>query len=478
MKKNGQLNLIPPIELRQTDTIFDALKNIEGKHWMIVTVVDDQGCLVGVASPGDLRRAILQGHPVSTTLKRVMNDEPILIEEEQLKKTEDVNQVLEDMKAAYGDIYFRYAMAPVVRKDKKVVGLINLDSLTVYVSKDQEPMATNHRTVLIVGGGGYIGSTLARVLLNDGWSVRVLDKFIYYGDSLKGIDNNRFELMEGDAANIDDIVRAVDGVDAVVYLAELVGDPACAEAPQAALKTNYLAVTSMAHLCSHLNINRFVYMSSCSVYGASENPDEFLTEESALNPVSLYARIKSLVEESILSVCNLPNPLFAPTILRLATVFGPSYRPRFDLVVNIFAKNAYQNKKIEVHGGGNQWRPNVHVKDVAGAINAVLNAPIDDVRAQTFNVGGDAQNHTINDLAELTKQVFPATEIIRNSDLIDPRNYRVSFEKLERVVGFKAKHSVVEALQEFKELFENKSTEDLDSLHFSNVRALQALKYS
>lgn len=473
MNKYQKLDFLPPIKLGGKDTVLDALKLIEGRQWMIVTVVDDQEHLLGVASPGDLRRAILQGYPSSTPLSKVMNSDPVCIKEDRLAQ-EDINQMFNSLRPIYGETSVSYAMIPVINANQQILGLMSSESLTTYV--EDKRIKTNYRTVLVVGGAGYIGSILTRILLEHGWSVRVLDKFLYADDSLNGITSEKFELIEGDAANIDDIVKAVDGVDAVVYLAELVGDPACAKAPQAALKTNYLAVTSMAHLCSHLNINRFVYMSSCSVYGASKNPKEFLTEDSTLNPVSLYARIKSLVEEAILSVCNLPNPLFAPTILRLGTVFGPSFRPRFDLVVNIFAKNAYQNKCIEVHGG-DQWRPNVHVRDVARAVLAVLEAPIDEVRAKIFNVGGDAQNHTINELAEVTQRVFSGTKIVKNDNVVDQRNYRVSFNKIEKAIGFRAKYSVEDALQDFRKVFETNGINNLDSSKFNNVQTLQELKY-
>ena len=133
-------------------------------------------------------------------------------------------------------------------------------------------------TVLVTGGAGFIGSVLIRKLLADNWAVRVLDLFLYGRESLAGLEGD-IDIVEGDAKNIDTLVNAVADVDAVVYLAELVGDPAVAQAPQTALKTNYLAVTALAQLCEYLNINRFVYTSSCSVYGASANPDEFLEKQ-------------------------------------------------------------------------------------------------------------------------------------------------------------------------------------------------------
>ena len=467
------MQLIPALKLKQDDTLFDAFNLIREQYGMIITIVDDQEKLSGIASLGDLRKAILHGKSVNAKLSSMMNKNPVCIKFSELKTATDISQrILDDIRVRYGDRSFLYAILPVITDDNKVLGLINLESLTSYLSSPKFNMS--HRTVLIVGGAGYIGSVLTRKLIGDGWTVRVLDKLLYGENSLKGLDQEKFRLNRGDAGNIDDIVKSAEGVDAVVYLAELVGDPACSIAPQSALKTNYLAVTSMAHLCSHLNINRFIYTSSCSVYGASENPNDVLREDSPIKPVSLYGRIKSLVEKSILSVCNMPNQLFTPTILRLGTVFGNSYRPRFDLVVNTFVKNSLQKGQIEVFGG-DQWRPNVHVRDVAEAIIKVLNAPSEEMRGQIFNVGSNLLNYTINDLADIAKEVFPQIAVIKKSSLVDKRNYQIDFSKIKSVLGYEAKIGIKEGMVELKEAFERNEFNDLDDPSYSNFKKLQEL---
>ncbi len=470
-----KIELIPVTQLKKTNTLRDALQMIEDRFWMIIVIVDDDQKMCGIVSSGDLRKAILQGASVNASIETAMNADPICINISHLRDLNDVNQVFDHLKHRYGNnSSVLNAMIPVVTQDKKVLGLISYDMLTLSVSSSE--MTSYNRTVLVVGGGGYIGSVLTRILLQNGWNVRVLDKFLYSDDSLDGLNSSKFTLIRGDANNIDTLVKAVEDVDAVVYLAELVGDPACLAAPQTTLKTNYLAVTSIAHLCSHLNINRFVYTSSCSVYGASRNANDLLSEESLLDPLSLYARMKAQVEEAILLICNLQNPLFAPTILRLGTVFGYSYRPRFDLVVNTFIKNAWQNKRIEVFGG-DQWRPNVHVSDVGRAILTVLEAPIESVRKQVFNVGSNQLNYTINDLADFTKSVIPGTEIIKKDNAVDKRNYKVNFSKIEKALGFKAKVGIREGMLEIKNAFESKkfSSHDLDSSQFSNIKRLKEL---
>ena len=470
---SGMFQLVEPPKLKWKDTIFDALKIVEDQYGMIVVILDEEGKLSGIVSPGDLRKAILQGHSIKTQLSHIANKDPVCITLEDLENCSGISNILNGLKKRYGKTSL-YAMIPVVSEDRQVIGSISLDSLIGYAS--DRNIKSEKGTVLIVGGAGYIGSVLARKLLHNGWGVRVLDKLLYTEDSLEGLDQEKFTLIRGDAAKIDDIVKAVEGVDAVVYLAELVGDPACSLAPQEALKTNYLAVTPMTPLCSHLNINRFIYTSSCSVYGASEDSEKFLTEESPVNPVSLYGRIKALVEEAILGVCNLPNPLFTPTILRLGTVFGHSYRPRFDMVVNAFVKNALQNGMIEVFGG-DQWRPNIHVKDVGEAVLRVLSSPVEDVKGQVFNVGSNEMNHTINELADIAKDMFPHIKIIRKDDKVDKRNYRVNFSKIEKVLGFKANIGVKQGMLEIKEAFENNSLLDLDDSRYYNLKKLQELNF-
>lgn len=470
-RKSSDQRLIPVARLGQRATVRDALELIAGNSWSIAAVVDAENRLTGIVSAGDLRRSLLQGRPVSAPIETVMNREPICIVEHELGDHQAVNRVADMLKVRYGDASILYAFVPVVSKGHDLLGLLSLD--TLLMAGKAPPTPSPRRTVLIVGGAGYIGSVLTRLLLAMGWQVRVLDKLLYTEDSLCGLEPKSFSLIKGDALNIDTLVQAIEDVDAVVYLAELVGDPACSLAPQTALKTNYLAVTAIAHLCSHLNINRFVYMSSCSVYGASKNPEALLTEESPLEPVSLYARTKCLAEQAILLVRNLPNPLFAPTILRLGTVFGHSFRPRFDLVVNTFVKNAWQNGVIEVMGG-EQWRPNVHVSDVARAISATLEAPLEKVRGETFNVGGNAQNHTINELAELAREVFPGLKIVQRGHAVDKRNYRVDFSKIERTLGYKASVSVKQGMLELKTALEACGLSP-DESRFSNMKRLEEL---
>jgi len=458
--------------LRQDDPISDALECLGDRYGAIVAIVDDKERLSGIVSAGDLRRAILNGQVRSTPIGEVMNAEPVTILLAELSSEESIKGALNRLKALYATEQM-HAMVPVVDDAGCPLGMIDVQSLLVHApGSDFMP---RRRTALVVGGGGYIGSVLVRKLLADGWAVRVLDLFLYGRQSLSGVEE-QIDIVMGDAKNIDTLVDAVEDVDAVIYLAELVGDPAVAQAPQTALKTNYLAVTALAHLCEYLNINRFVYTSSCSVYGASANPDEFLSEQSATAPVSLYGKIKLMVEEAVLSTARRPNQLFSPTILRLGTVYGCSPRARFDLVVNTLAKHAATRGAIDLFGG-EQWRPHVHVGDVARAIVRVLDSPLDLVRAEIFNVGDSDQNYTINAIGDLVAEAFPGLTVNRMNRSVDPRNYRVNCDKLRDALDFEIQTNVAAGVRELKAVLDSGDLGDLDQSGYSNLATVRDLAF-
>lgn len=456
--------------MKPAGTIAEALEKLNGRFGMIVTVLDEDQKLCGIASEGNLRRAILNGNPLSTPLERVANREFISLQERDLDDQVECLKVIDQISHKYASGAGQQATIPVVDGENKVIGLVTPEILQ---SRGDEGHTNGNKFagphVLVVGGAGYVGSMLVRMLLDRGWRVRVLDNMLYNQNSLSGIDNPHFSLVKGDVTNLNDVVEAIEGIDAVVYLAEIVGDAACAYRPQRTLKTNYLAVTNMAHLCAYLNINRFVYTSSCSVYGGSKDPLQLLSEDSQVNPVSYYGRMKTMAEQALLGIAS---PLFAPTILRLATVFGYSYRPRFDLVVNAFTKNAYFKKEIEVFGG-DQWRPNVHVKDVALSIIKVLEAPLENVSRQIFNVGANSENYRIRDIARLVKDIFPEITVTQNTLSQDARNYRVDCSKIKSHLAFQPSFGVAQGIGELKEIFEHKKVIDPDNTAYSNIRALQ-----
>jgi len=305
--------------------------------------------------------------------------------------------------------------------------------------------------VLVVGGAGYIGSHVIEQLLKEGFAVRLFDTFIYGKDSIEEFDtNSRFEVVEGDVTDIMKLTEAMSGVSAVVHLAGLVGDPACAVDESFTRHTNVIATRMLKEVAISMGVPRFVFASSCSVYGANE---EEVDEGSTLNPVSLYAVTKIDSEKELLSLID---ETFCVTILRFATVFGHSRRPRFDLVGNLFTAQAYTEGKITVTGE-NQWRPFIHVKDLARAVVMTLKASPEKVRGQTFNVGDSRLNMTIGQLAKAIEKVTSAerpVEIITQNNVNDRRNYFVSFKKIKRSLGYEAsvmlEDGVKELLSEFK----------------------------
>lgn len=320
--------------------------------------------------------------------------------------------------------------------------------------------------VLVVGGGGYIGSHVVHQLLQDGFSVRVLDSLFYGKTSLKEFQaNQNFELIEGDVTDIRQLVRATDGASAVIHLAGLVGDPACALDENYTLHSNVIVTKMLKEVALSAGVQRFIFASSCSVYGAN---DEVVDETSDLNPVSLYARTKIASEKELLA--SVSDEFFV-TILRFATVFGHSRRPRFDLVGNLFTAQAYVDGKINVLGG-DQWRPFIHVADIARAIVMTLKANPFRVQGQVLNVGDARLNMTIQDLASKVESVVGAerkVEIISGSTGTDRRNYNVSFDKIKRILGFQAKHLIEDGVKEMVAEFKKGTYADYKSKEFSNL---------
>jgi len=328
-------------------------------------------------------------------------------------------------------------------------------------------LSPKSKNVLVIGGAGYIGSVLVRQLLKRGYRVRVLDLLLYGEDSIKEIQSHPdFELLVGDFRNVADVVKAMQGVDSVIHLGAIVGDPACSLNDKVTIEVNLAAVRMIAEIAKANNVNKFIFASTCSVYGAG---DHILDEYSSLNPLSLYAKTKLGAEKVLIS---LADSNFKPTICRLATVYGPSYRPRFDLVVNLLTAKAFFDGKITVYGG-DQWRPFIHVKDVANAFITLLEAPQDIVGNEIFNIGSDAENYLIMDVAKIIKEVIPSAELIIENNISDKRNYRVNFSKIKDYVGFKTKYTVRDGVLGIKKALEDKLILDYHSPKYSNYNYLR-----
>jgi nucleoside-diphosphate-sugar epimerase len=304
--------------------------------------------------------------------------------------------------------------------------------------------------VLVIGGAGFLGTILVDKLLENGYPVRILDSFIYGKKSVKKFTGDkRVEIIEGDIRNIETVNHSMDNLGAVIHLAAVVGDPAGAKRPEQTIETNYLASQVISSACKMKGINRFIYASTCSVYGIGK---DVLDENAPLNPVSLYAKTKISSEKSILQLIDGDKGGFAPTIMRMSTLYGYSHRMRFDLVVNTMTMTAYADKLIKVFGG-DQWRPLLHVKDAADSYIKVLESDIDLVRGKIYNVGSEVQNYrigqvadmTVESITELTGKEIPVKTETTN---VDARDYRVSFKKIQDELNFKVSHTINEAVKD------------------------------
>jgi nucleoside-diphosphate-sugar epimerase len=324
----------------------------------------------------------------------------------------------------------------------------------------------SRKRVLVIGGAGFIGSALLPRLVERGWRVRVLDRLLYGAGPLGDLlENPDVELVQADYRQLDRLVAALDGVDAVVHLGGLVGDPACSIDEELTTEVNLDSTRVIAELAKGQGVRRFVFASSCSVYGAS---DDLLDETSRLNPVSLYGRSK-IASENVLF--EMAEGGFAPTMLRFGTVYGLSRRPRFDLVVNLLAAKAVTEGRITVFGG-DQWRPFVHVEDAARAVVAALEAPAGKVRNEIFNVGSDEQNATLGDVGRLIARIVPEAEYVDSGQDGDRRNYRVDFSKIRTMLDFTPAWELEAGVRQVVDALRSGAIGDYRDPLYSNIRFL------
>lgn len=300
--------------------------------------------------------------------------------------------------------------------------------------------------ILVTGGAGYIGSTLVPMLLAEGHRVRVLDRLLHGGESMLGVwCHPQFEFMHGDICDRNTLKTALDGINAVVHLAAVVGDPACARQPEKAREVNLDASLGLIEESRRAGVGRFIFASTCSNYGKMTDAQSYVDEDSELRPVSLYAETKVAVETALLANGNSPG--WCATPLRFATIFGVSPRMRFDLTVNEFTMELLTKKRLVVFGE-QFWRPYVHVRDAARGIRLVLEAPTEKVAGRVFNVGATDQNFQKQQLVELIQPHVPeaVVEFVRKQE--DPRDYRVSFSRIQEQLGYSITRTVFQGIEE------------------------------
>lgn len=296
--------------------------------------------------------------------------------------------------------------------------------------------------VLVAGGAGYIGSVLCPLLIEKGHKVTVLDRF-YFGNPFA--KSPEISVVRGDVRSFDPAV--LRGVEAVVDVSGISNDPSCELEPDLTKGVNIDGGKRLARYAKEAGVRRYVYSSSCSVYGHGEGLG--LTETSGRHPVSLYARAKAEMEDVLFG--ELKGGAFEVTALRLATVFGLAPRMRFDLAVNVMTKNAYVNRRITVDGGGRQWRPFVHVRDVADAFALAMTSDAKLVNGEVFNVGSTNNNVQILNLAFRVRDAIPGTEVVHAPTDPDLRDYNVNFDKVQRVLDYSTKRTIDDGIKEVLE---------------------------
>jgi nucleoside-diphosphate-sugar epimerase len=320
--------------------------------------------------------------------------------------------------------------------------------------------------ILVTGGGGYIGSTLVPLLLADGHRVRVLDTLLHGGNSLLGVwPDPNFEFVHGDVCDRVKLRAAVSGIDAVVHLAAIVGDPACSRQPDLARAVNLEASLALIEESQRAGVSRFVFASTCSNYGKMKDGNAYVNEDTELAPVSLYAETKVAVEKALLE--GRTNRNWCPTPMRFATIFGVSPRMRFDLTVNEFTMEMLTNKRLKVFGE-QFWRPYIHVRDAARAIRLVLSSPASKVAGRVFNAGATDQNFQKQQLVEMIRPYAPeaVVEFVHKDE--DPRDYRVSFARITEELGYKITRTVAQGIEEVANLVNSNVIGDFGDKGFRN----------
>jgi nucleoside-diphosphate-sugar epimerase len=458
---------VPDLIVERSTSLKETMSTIDSSGHGVAFVVDETDSFVGTATDGDIRRGILDGRRLSEPVETVMNDDPIVIRDDwsdgQIRQEVDRDRLQRRIPTG-GSI-----LVPVLDDGGRIAdtAVLNENGEQIESTADTSDAV---ETVLVIGGAGYIGSILSRKLLDQGFEVKVLDNLLYGDHSVRALrENPSFTLLEKDMRSIENVVDAIEGVDAVVHLAALVGDPASSIDSQKTLELNYHSVKMIAGICKYHQVNRFIFASTCSVYGEAETPETLLTEESPLNPVSLYAKSKIESEKALL---EMEDENFAPTIFRMATIYGLSPRMRFDLVVNIVTAKAYEEGTIPIFGG-EQYRPNVHVADAAQAYVDCLNTPIDDVSGEVFNIGSNEQNYQIKEIGELLDEEFPSAEIDRQRDKEDDRSYQVDFSKATEVLGFEPEWTIRSGAREIWDALEAGDFEDYTDSRYSNIKTLE-----
>jgi nucleoside-diphosphate-sugar epimerase len=322
-------------------------------------------------------------------------------------------------------------------------------------------------TVAVSGGAGYVGALVVDELLESGREVRVLDVMLHgQEDVAAALESRGAQMIRGDVRDPAARRRALEGAEAVVHLGAIVGDPACARDPELSQAVNVEASGALVEDALRLGVERFVFASTCSNYGRMADPTVPIDETGELRPISLYAQQKVGIERLLLESAG-ANGL-SPTCLRFATVYGVGRRMRFDLTVNEFTRDLWAGRRLEVFGE-RFWRPYVHVADAARAVRTVLERDPDSVAGEVYNAGHSDENYRKLDLVELITGRLGRGEVEYVHRDEDPRDYKVSFEKIRDRLGFEPRNRVADGIDEIVGALEERRFGDPFDGRYSNI---------
>ena len=324
--------------------------------------------------------------------------------------------------------------------------------------------------ILVTGGAGYIGSVLTTSLVNDNHNVTCIDNLLFNENFISDLSNfKNYEFIKQDINNHDAIKEILEKnqYDVVIHLAAIVGDPACKLYRELAIKTNLTSTKWLIDQSIINGVKQFIFASTCSNYGKMSTDDNFVNETSLLAPVSLYAELKVEIENYLLNDIQKVDS-FTPTSLRFATVYGLSPRMRFDLTVNEFVRELTLGRTLEVFGE-QFWRPYCHVKDFTNAFECILNSSKEKTAYNVFNVGKTEENYTKKMIVERISKYIPDIKINYVPQVDDPRDYRVNFEKIKKLLGFVPEFILDDGIIEIKDTIETKKIIDPDSQIYSNT---------
>jgi nucleoside-diphosphate-sugar epimerase len=332
-------------------------------------------------------------------------------------------------------------------------------------------MASDGKTVLVTGGGGYVGAVLVPKLLDRGYRVRVIDLFLFGEDVLPS--HPALELIKGDLRDAVAVKKSLRGVDAVIHLACISNDPSFELNPALSRSINYDCFEPLVAESRHVGVRRFIYASTSSVYGVSDAPD--VTEDHPLVPLTDYNKYKGMCEPILL---RYQAPEFTPVIIRPATVCGYSPRLRLDLTVNILTSLAVTQRRITIFGGA-QKRPNIHIEDITDLYVELLTTPADMITGKTFNAA--YQNHTVAQLGEIVRVIVErempelAPITVETSPSNDLRSYHVSSDKIKRELGWTPQRTIEDAVRDLCAAFRaGKVPNAKDDIRYYNVKTVQA----